>query len=317
MKIAIIGYGNIAKKHVQVLRALGCTIIASCNRSAESNEKARAELGIDEVFVDYREMVEKIQPDGLINCVSYQNIFQVSKDLIPYQIPMLIEKPPGISLDHLKELIKAQREYGTLVQVALNRRHYGVFQQAILDAGGIDMIRSLSVEWSENPGKIKEKNGFSDEMIAKYIFANSLHGIDMLLYFGGKLAEQYILTQNDGGFFRWRMNLLGKTTENKTLQFSSSWDNPVPWRMVMEAKNSRYVFAPLETCIKINSNYKKEELQAPPHDQAYKAGFFNQAEHFIQSIKGAKNKHGLETAMPAMMIAEEMTNQFLSSPLNI
>ena len=120
-------------------------------------------------------------------------------------------------MNEITELINDQKHYGTPVQVALNRRHYSIFHKAIEDAGGIDQVRAISVEWSENLSKIKDKNGFSDEMISKYIFANSLHGIDMLLHFGGVLDKSHILTQNDGDFFRWRMNLLGKTTENKTL----------------------------------------------------------------------------------------------------
>ncbi|MBT6434016.1 MAG: hypothetical protein HOK28_13030, partial [Deltaproteobacteria bacterium] len=43
MRIGIVGYGNIARKHIEVFRALGCEIAASCNRSEAGRERAQQE----------------------------------------------------------------------------------------------------------------------------------------------------------------------------------------------------------------------------------------------------------------------------------
>src|SRR5687768_10258193 len=114
MKLALIGYGNIAKKHIEVFRALGCEIVASCNRSEAANAMAKMEGCIPSTYRNYFEMIEKEQPDAILNCVSFDKIYETTLDLLPLKIPLFIEKPAGTPVAELEHLIKIQKEYGTL-----------------------------------------------------------------------------------------------------------------------------------------------------------------------------------------------------------
>jgi predicted dehydrogenase len=315
MQLGLIGYGNIARKHLEVFRALGCEVVASCNRSEKGNKLASTEGGILHTYPDFRTMLESHDLDGLVVCASYDQLFQLAQDLIPYKIPLLLEKPAGTSLQELETLIALQDEHGTVVQVAYNRRHYDLLHKVIADMGGLEQLTAVQIEWSENPAKVKHQRNYSDAQIADLIIGNSIHGIDTMMHLVGPVKEMAIFTQDFGGFFRWQMQACGKSESGVLFNFQSSWDNPVPWRIVLSSQGSRYVFAPLETCKKTSSDNTTTELLPDDNDLRFKAGFYHQAQHFIKvaSQKQAAHPHDLRSARQGMRLAGELTKAFVKS----
>ena len=95
--ITIIGYGAIAKHHIQVFEALNCKIVATCVRSKEKQEKA-LQAGISNVYSNYHEMIKETQPDAIIVCVSFWNMYTVLKEVIPYGSPILSYTPSATTL---------------------------------------------------------------------------------------------------------------------------------------------------------------------------------------------------------------------------
>ena len=315
MRVCIVGYGNIAKKHIEVFQSQGATIVASCNRSEINNNLARQEAGIENTYTDVHEMIKKMKPDAIIVCVSTENIFNVTKELITtYRIPLLVEKPPGTSLQELNQLIELKNKYQVCVQVAVNRRHYSVIKNAITDMGGIDKITTVSIEWSENPDRAIKEKGYTFEKTSKLIYANSIHGIDTLIYLGGKLVNPTLITKNLDNRLRCHMSVVGISDQDKLLSFSSSWDNPVPWRIVITAENKRYVFAPLETCNVSDIKGNHYNIEPDENDKRFKAGFYEQAKHFIEisKNKSVKHHHDLDSCSNAMEISEKIYNKLFS-----
>ena len=104
-RLAIVGYGNIAPKHMEVFRALGCEIVASVNKSRSgANRPARG--GIPATYASLDEMLDRERPDGVICCPTFDQIFPVAKVLAPRRIPALLEKPTGTSLAEFNELCR-------------------------------------------------------------------------------------------------------------------------------------------------------------------------------------------------------------------
>ncbi len=306
MKLAIIGFGNIAIKHLEVANYLCIDVVASCNRSEQGNQLAKAH-GIAHTYTDYHVMIETEKPDALLVCVSFEYIFTVCKSLIPYQIPILLEKPAGTCMDELLQLIEAANTMGTKVQVAMNRRHYDIVHQAIAHAGGKDKITAVDIEWSETPIRLLEQKGYTPEQVAKIIYGNSIHGIDMATYFGGSIENPQIQTKSFGDRFRWYMQFSGMSQEGRLVSFRSSWDHPVPWKMVMSAEGKRYVFAPLETCKVFLTDQKEPiDLAAADTDLTMKAGFVGQMKAFknLVELPRFENHHDLSSCIPSMEIAE-------------
>ena len=85
-RLAIVGYGNIAPKHIEVFRALGCQIVASVNKSPQRREQAMREGGIPAAYASLEEMLDRERPDGVICCPSFDQIFPVAKELAPRKV---------------------------------------------------------------------------------------------------------------------------------------------------------------------------------------------------------------------------------------
>jgi len=308
-RLAMIGYGRTAPRHIEVFRALGCEFVACCNRSEEGRRKAQIEAGIGRTYADIGEMIEREKPDGVVCCVSFDQIYDAARAIFPFGVPTLLEKPPGTSVQELKTLMVTAAESAAPVMVGLNRRHYSVLHQAIEDAGGLEAISAVSVEWSEDPEHFA-KRGFSPLQIAKMIFGNSLHGLDLLTFIAGPVPHPHVLTQDLGHWFRWQMHLNGVSDRNVLVSYQSTWDSPGRWRLTFCARNRRYTFAPLEACMVAERGNPYDRLIEPDlTDRRFKPGYYKQAEAFITMIEKKRPPEiaSLEAALPAMNLAEVLT----------
>ena len=311
VRLALVGFGSIARCHAEVFRAQGAEIVAACNRSESGRARAIAD-GIGVTFDDTCEMVESVQPDGLILCASALSQFDVACALIPYSIPILLEKPPGTSTAEALHLAGLVDRWDVPVMVGLNRRFYSVFRRAITELGGIDAITSVHVEWSENPQAARDTHGA--QVVPRLVFCNSLHGLDLLSFFGGAPGELMVFGRDldDSQSYRWQMSATGLSERGVCLGFRSTWDSPVAWRLVLKAPGTRVVASPLETALVTRRSGESQHLDCAPEDLRYKPGFFGQAEAFLKVVRDGVPVRwpaaSLHCVLPVMRLAERLTN---------
>jgi predicted dehydrogenase len=309
-RLALIGYGRIAPRHLEVFRALECEIVASCNRSERGRQKASSEGGIPRTYSDAAAMLDKERPDGVICCASADQMANAAGKILPFGIPTLLEKPPGISLSELAVLKASAAEHKTPVMVGLNRRYYSVLTSAIEDAGGPDAITAVFVDWSEEPEYLLRDRGFSPQQVAQRVYGNSLHGLDLLAFLSGDIPAPSVIGRSYGEPFRWMMSLQGVSQRGVLATFQSTWDSPSRWRLVFCSRKRRYQFAPLESCV-VSELEKKETRTIEPDelDKKFKPGFYRQARTFLEMIntRQVPPLHGLESAEQSMVLAELLT----------
>ena len=312
-KIALIGYGNIAQKHIEVFRSLDCEIIASCNRTKKGNILAQSKGNIKKTYLDYYKMIDDLNLDGIIITTSFQNIYSVAKDLIPYKLPILLEKPSGTSLIEHNSLVELSKKYKTPVQLALNRRHYSNVIKLLSNLDGFKNIKAVNVEWSERPFHLLKKGMILSD-VPLVIFGNTIHGIDLMKQFTGDIDINNfdIITKRFQQPLGWYTSFKGISEMEVYFNFSSSWNNPVPWRISIYSNDKTYVLAPLERCVMIEEIGKPEiELDLEWYDQKFKPGFYNQTKDFINLMNGGDNKCSLESATNSMEIAQKLYNSII------
>jgi len=312
IKLGIIGYGKIAKEHINVFRALKAEVVASCNRSEKGKKMAFEEMSILRTYSSIPEMIEREKLDGIICCVSFWNNYSVAKEIIPYGIPILLEKPPGTSLAEVIELKTMVDKYSTPLIVGMNRRHYSILRKAIDDAGGLNSITSVEIDWSEEPQKYINR-GLSSHQVSRLIFANSLHGLDLIIFLAGRIIDPKISAKCNSSPFSWEMSMQGVSDRSVMTSFSSSWIKQVRWSLTINTSNKKYIFSPLEKCILLNGNKKRRTLNQSTIDTQYKPGFYYQAEYFLDVINNKVEvlKHNIESVIPAMELAEMLINKCL------
>lgn len=312
-RIALVGYGRIAPKHLAVLRAQGAEVVAACNRSAEGRARAESEGGIARTYAAIGEMIERERPDGVLCCASSDTQYMAALEVIPHGLPTLLEKPPGLSLEEYTHLCAVAERHATPVMVAMNRRHYSVIHRAINDAGGMENVESVSVEWSEDPAHFLNR-GFSVERVSREVFSNSLHGLDMLTWLAGPIDDAHVVGLDFGDPLRWMMSLQGVSQRGALATFHSTWDSPGRWRFSYCTPGRRYVFAPLETCEVHEAGTRETRALEPAEvDVQFKPGFHGQAAAFLQMVKTREVPllHSLAAVGPAVRLADKLTSACL------
>ena len=253
IRLGLVGYGRIAPRHIEVFRALGCNIVAACNRSEAGCRRAKEEGGIGQTYRSIPEMLEKEALDGILCCVSAEQIFETGCALIPSKIPILLEKPPGLSVEEAETLHERARESGTPVMVALNRRHYSVLRRAIDDAGGMSAINAVFVDWSENPRYLLDQRRLPPHVVERMVFANSLHGLDLLTFLAGAVETAQVLGRPVSGAVWLADDAAGSRERGVYVSFRSTWDAPGGWSLAFTSTGRRYTFAPLNRARNRNS----------------------------------------------------------------
>ncbi len=315
-RIALVGYGRIAPRHLEVFRALDCEIVASCNRSERGREKAMSEGGIPRTYSAIDAMLDRERPDGVICCASAEHMAEAARQILEFGVPTLLEKPPGISLAELATIKQHAQANRAPVMVGLNRRYYSVITRAIEDAGGPEAITAVFVDWSEEPEYLLRDRGFAAEQVAQRVYGNSLHGLDLLVFLAGGFVDPAVVGLSFGEPFRWVMSLQGVSQRGVLGTFQSTWDSPGRWRLVFCSRKRRYQFAPLESCT-VSELEKKETRTIEPDvwDKRFKPGFYRQAREFLHTIdkREVSPLHGLESSEMAMSLAEQLTQACLNA----
>lgn len=306
-RIALVGYGRIAPRHVEALHSLGAQVVASCNRSSAGREAALA-AGIPRTFARIDEMIEAETPDGVVCTAGFEEMAACCRRIFPHRLPTLIEKPPATSLADFEDIVALADQTSTPVMVGLNRRHYSVVEQAITEAGGLENIDTVTVLWSEDPQHLLRR--FDRSQVEHAIFANSIHGLDLLVYLGGRIPKPQILTV-DRGDLAWSMSLQGVSERGALCHFESTWDAPARWRLDFTVPGRRFVFSPLETC-RVLVGRDERTIEPAERDKIHKAGFLRQAEIFLKMIDTRRvlPTVSLEAVRPAMELADALTRQF-------
>lgn len=311
-KFVLVGYGNIAKKHLEVFKDLDVFFSASCNRSKEKREEAKQLWKIPNTYSDPEEMIEKEKPDGILITTSFLSNFSVAKRLIKYKIPILLEKPPATSYREAKMLSILSKKYNTPIMVGFNRRFYSIYLKAMELFGGRENISFIWIEWSENPQYLKSM-GYSEDEIKLFNYANSLHGIDLIIYFCGELKNTKCWGRNLGkkNELKWQMGFNANNKNGAVVSFYSNWDVPGRWRLMVDFLESRIVCAPLEEVKVLSFKDSLKEIEPSQEDKIYKPGFYGQAKYFLDVVKEKRKIKwpacSIEDSLQSLKIAEDLT----------
>ena len=286
MRVAVIGAGNIAEKHLEVLQAFSDVELAAISSRGHPRIDALADrFGIREKFNDYRKMLDTVSADAVFVLVSAMQIVAVAAECLKRGIPTLLEKPPGLSAKETEGLAQIAHETNCLNMVALNRRFYSVMQRAreeILSAGP---LVSVLVEGPERLGEVKAVGIHPPEIIAGLLFANSIHCIDLLRYFGGDVehiaatASQWDEEQKNS------FAALIKFENGATGHYIAHWMSPASWAVTLYGMGRRISLNPLEKGTLMDSDRSEKLLPVDEVDVKFKPGIYGQNRFFLDAVQ--------------------------------
>jgi len=284
LKLAIVGAGYIAREHLKSINKLsGLSPELIYSRTFNKSQKLADEFGIPTIAKSYEEFILNLKGiDGILILVSPEKMFEVTDLLIPYQIPLFIEKPPALSYEEILQLNTKASVNKTLNMVGFNRRFYSIYHKGIKKIRDHGRLLGLSIEGHERFWKLGDS--FTKNTKDSWLYANSSHTIDLIDFFGGELDELKVfsssLNQTHGDQFVASMRFKSGTLGT----YTSHWYSPGGWSVTLYGEEITVIFKPLEKGVWIDRDFKEHEIKPSKSDLLLKEGFYEQMKSFRNLI---------------------------------
>ncbi|WP_409281070.1 Gfo/Idh/MocA family protein [Pseudomonas defluvii] len=197
LRIALIGAGVMGRQHYQHLRTLDQAQLCAV---ADPNERAAefaAECGVA-YYADYRQMLALARPEAVI--VANPNSLHVSTalDCLAAGVPVLLEKPVGVQVGEVRELVAASKATGVPVLVGHHRRHNPLIARAheVISSGVLGRLTTVTALW-----QLRKPDSYFDipwrrEAGAGMLLTNLIHDLDLLRYLCGEVRQVQAITSN-------------------------------------------------------------------------------------------------------------------------
>lgn len=125
-RIGVIGGGKFGVVHLRSMRQLEwdgqAELVAVCRRNEEALQTQAAEFGI-RGYTDYREMLDREQLDGVTVCTPDHLHREMALAAIERGIHVLVEKPLDTASEGCREIARAAKKKGVLLQVDYHKRY--------------------------------------------------------------------------------------------------------------------------------------------------------------------------------------------------
>jgi predicted dehydrogenase len=278
MKTVLIGFGDIAEKYLPVLKELNCDVIGVVARNYEKALEKSKKFGITNVF----KTIEDIpidECDFLMNLTSADTIATTLKKIIVWKKPIFTEKPVGFGINEIQELINQNKKFNSNIMVGTNRRFYSIFHQALQFLKEHDKtIESIKIDAPERFSDINQEK-FNSKIKENWMFANSIHCIDLIRFFGGDIKK----IESNSIVDKYDFNANGICNNNIDFSYSSNWKKQSKWNISIFADEIKIIFEPIETG-KIIMKNKDIQIIPSKEDLKFKPGFYAQISHFLENF---------------------------------
>jgi predicted dehydrogenase len=206
MNYAIIGCGLIGKKRLAGLPA-GSRLAVACDTNLARAEELVKLAQTGRAVADFEQAVDDPQVDAVIVAVINAALAEVSVAAIRAGKHVLVEKPAGVSVRQIDELLALADKHGVCVRVGFNHRYHPGFRKAreIFQSGVMGELMFIRARYGHG-GRV----GYDKEWRA-----------DPKLSGGGELIDQGIHLIDLAGWF------LGGFTKVEGHATTYFWNMPV------------------------------------------------------------------------------------------
>ena len=204
MNYAIIVCGLIGKKRLAGLPA-GSKLAIACDTNLARAEELVKLAGAGRAVADFRQALADPQVDAVIVATINSELAPISAAAIRAGKHVIVEKPAGISVRQLDELIALEKQHGVCVRVGFNHRYHPAIQKAreIFDSGIMGELMFLRARYGHG-GRV----GYDQEWRANQklsgggeLIDQGIHLIDLAGWFLGKFPK----VDGHAATFFWKM----------------------------------------------------------------------------------------------------------------
>ena len=194
LKILVVGYGSIGKRHIKNLSTLSnIQIIVYTNRKFDSFLQKKCSF----VSNNIQDCISQ-HPDAAIIANESNLHVEHSIKLAKKGIHLFIEKPLSHSMDKINELKSLVEQKNLITFLGCNFRFHSCIKKIkeMLDNGEIGFVHSVRVESSSflpdwHPNEDYSKSYAANKTLGGGVVLSCIHEIDYLYWFFGSVKEVF------------------------------------------------------------------------------------------------------------------------------
>jgi predicted dehydrogenase len=153
LNTVVFGIGFVGRVHIEGIRRLGNVELHAIGIGPEDDgKKLAAELNVDRVSADYRELLKDPAVDAVHICTPNSSHFPIAKAALQAGKHVLCEKPLATSVTQARELVALAQKTGLRNCTFHNLRFYPMIQQArrICESGELGDILIVQGTYSQD-----------------------------------------------------------------------------------------------------------------------------------------------------------------------
>ena len=184
LRIGLAGYGRRGRGHIRAVNEIPEARISAVTDPVETaREAATNELEGVAVHTTVAAMVDSGDVDAVIVAAPAHLNGDVAVDAIERGIPVLVEKPPALSVDAVMSLRKTASRSGSKVMVAFNRRFNPLIQTAIDVVKEAGPLRQIVAEFHKDIHEFTDDPRISPTMMDLMLMESPIHSVDIVTHF--------------------------------------------------------------------------------------------------------------------------------------
>jgi predicted dehydrogenase len=288
ISVAIVGAGSMAREHIRAFSSLeGVKVSGIFSRTKARASALAQEFAIPNVADSVEGLYDQTHADLVIQTVPELMARAVATAALAHPWAVLLEKPAGYDLVDAQAIADLAVRHTKPVMVGLNRRFYSstLAIKADLDSRPNES-RFIHVQDQQSYAEARRYN-HPEQVVEKFMYANSIHLIDMLNALGrGKVKAVNRVTPWLGEETRTMLAYI-EFDSGDTGLYEGIWHGPGPWACAVSTDSRRWTMQPLEQAVYQNAGERsRHSVETSEMDRSFKAGFVLQAKAAVARVRG-------------------------------
>ncbi len=283
LRIGLAGYGRRGRGHINAVNEIEESHLAAVSDPMiEAREAASNELKGVSVYSSVADMVESGDVDAVIVAAPAHLNGTAAIDAIERGIPVLIEKPPALSVAGVLDLNEAATRSGSKVMVAFNRRFNPLIQAAIDVIRETGPLRQIVAEFHKDIHEFMDDPRISPTIMDLMLLESPIHSADIVTHIADSpVSQTSAIVKRTASGFRDVHAALIEFENDVVCQFTAAYTSG--GRLERYELHGDYVSVYLEG---VQRGWVLRDGERTELDAAYETGIdtLAQAKHFVRSV---------------------------------
>ena len=309
LKVGLAGYGRRGRGHIRAINELQTARITAVSDPVKAaRDAAMSEMNDVAVYASVGEMVDSGDVEAAIVTAPAHLNNVVAIDAVERGLPVLVEKPPALSISGVIALRDAAEQSGSKVMVAFNRRFNPLIRAAIDIIRSSGQLRQIVAEFHKDIHDFTDDPRYSPDIFDLMLLESPVHSADIVTHMAGApISSTDAIVKRTASPYRDVHAALIEFENEVVCQFTAAYT--AGGRLERYELHGDYVSVYLEG---INQGWvlrggERSELEAPVQ---YENDGVAQARCFVESVVSGSDypepAATLDTSVATLQLCEDI-----------